>query len=569
MIKSNLKIFLSSRENKFLTAYIFIFVILHSVISLFHFHECDSSDVYKYLTESSIFSRGNFIGHIWKTGSIFFPLRTLLGLIASIIPVAFIRNFILLPLKMTYPPLEGLMYGLYLPDGFGRFYEYASLINIFLIVFGLLIFYKSLRYLGISIYVAFIFSFGILNFYSINSYTYHLGSTIWFVFGSLISISSTIFYNKKFSKYGFTLALLSSYPSLIHIFSYNLYLYFYQIKIKNIFSKKFKKKEILDKLFFIVNTNKLIFITSLVIVCLFFPFNSGDRVDFDVRGLFTPFSLLPIYSEVDIISYIVSTTFFLLSFYTIYKRFNNSLKLGLSNQKYISLKYAIDITLINLLFIVFLIMISQLSLGITRHSIFILPYFSFLAAIGLQFLLNDLVSIYSKISSIIKLFFITLFIASFTCSLYSSYLRFDPLKTNEIPKNIREFASKNNNKVVSLLDCDTHFLYNDFTELRATYNKKDPNTYVPLNFIGERLLISQSIMKIKNFKMNLKKGDVLITKDNDVKIVLAEDPYFIENQIYFYPMNFDKNSNEYQNRDNTYSRSNSVYIFPIKVTNSN
>ena len=31
-------------------------------------------------------------------------------------------------------------------------------------------------------------------------------------------------------------------------------------------------------------------------------------------------------------------------------------------------------------------------------------------------------------------------------SLYSSYLRFDPLKTNEIPKYIREFAVENNQK---------------------------------------------------------------------------------------------------------------------------
>ena len=569
MIKSKLKTFFSKKENKLLSAYIFLFIIVHSIISLFHFHECDSSDVYKYITESSIFSRGSFLGHTWDTGYIFFPLRTFLGLIASLIPIHFIRSFILLPLKMTYPPLEGLLYGLYVPDGFGKFYEYASFINILFILFGLFTFYKAIRYLGISSYIAFVFSFGILNFYSINSYTYHLGSTIWFVFGSLISISSTIFFDKKISKYGFTLALIASYPALIYFFSYNLYFYFYKISIKNIFSVGFNIKAILDRLFFIINTNKLGFITSLIIICLFFPFNSGSRVDFDVRGLFTPFSLLPLYSEVDIISYIISTIFFLLSLYTIYKRFNNSIKICLSNQKFKSLIYSIDVTLITLILIILLIIFGQLSLGITRHALFILPYFSLLAAIGLQFLINDLLKIYAKIYSIIKLFFITSFILSFSISLYSSYFRFDPLKTSEIPKNIREFSSNNNSNVVSLIDCDTHFLYNDFTELRATYNKKDPQTYVPLNFIGRRLLVSQSIKEIENFKTDLKKGDVLITKYNDVKIVLDSDPYFIENQIYFDAMNFDKNSNEYQKRDNPYSRSNSIYIFPIKVIKSN
>ena len=153
-------------------------------------------------------------------------------------------------------------------------------------------------------------------------------------------------------------------------------------------------------------------------------------------------------------------------------------------------------------------------------------------------------------------------------SIYASYFRFDPLKTNEIPIHIREFVAKNNTNTISLVDCDTHYLYNDFSEIRASYNKKDPQTYVPIDFIGTRLLVTQSVNKIENFSLDLRKGDELITKYKNVKVVLVEEPYFKENNIFFDSMNFNKNSSLHAKRDNPYSRSNSIYIFPIKVVPS-
>ena len=50
-----------------------------------------------------------------------------------------------------------------------------------------------------------------------------------------------------------------------------------------------------------------------------------------------------------------------------------------------------------------------------------------------------------------------------------------------------------------------------------------------------------------------------------VKVTLVEDPYFKEKNIFFDSMNFNKNSSLYAQRDNPFSRSNSIYIFPIKV----
>ena len=60
-ILTKLKKFLDNKEKVIIFLFLFLVFISHSIISLFHFHECDSSDVYKYLTDTSIFSRGHFI----------------------------------------------------------------------------------------------------------------------------------------------------------------------------------------------------------------------------------------------------------------------------------------------------------------------------------------------------------------------------------------------------------------------------------------------------------------------------------------------------------------------------
>ena len=148
-------------------------------------------------------------------------------------------------------------------------------------------------------------------------------------------------------------------------------------------------------------------------------------------------------------------------------------------------------------------------------------------------------------------------------AIYSSYFRFDQIKTDLIPLNIREFVATNNTNTISLVHYDTHYLYNDFPEKRTTYNKKDPQTYVSMDFIGTRLLVIQAIKGIEKFSFNLKKSDELITKYKDVKIRLVEAPYSKENNIFFDYMNFDKDSYLYLKRDNQFNISNSMY-FPNK-----
>ena len=560
---------LDSNEKRIIILFIFLNLIIHSIISLFHFHECDSSDVYKYLTDSSIFSRGHWIGQIWKTGSIFTPIRYLFAVVVEIIPFDFVKSLIFLPLKMTYPFLSGFIYGLYVPNSFGDFYEYASFMNIFFLLLLILLFYQSLKFVGISKYISFICSFGFLFLYSLNSYTYHLGSTIWFVYGSLLSISSTIYFHNKISKYGFSLSLITSYPALIHFFAHNIYFYFKRIANLNSTSKKSRRKFLFDKLVGLIKSNKLGFLTFFLIVILFFPFNVGQRISFDYRGFFTPFAFLPQYSQINFLTYLNSIIIFLLCLYTIYKRLINNINISNSYKNSISLKFALDVTILNLIFIILLVSFGHFSFGLTRHSLFILPYIFFLVAVGLQIIYLDLKKIFSRLLLIKKILTITFMSCLLILSSYSSYLRFDPLKTDEIPIYIREFAAKNNINTISLVDCDTHYLYNNFLEIRATYNKKEPYTYVPLDFLGKRLLVSQSIKEIENFSLNLKKGDELITKYKNVRIKLVEDPYFKENNVFFDSMNFNKKSLVYGKRDNPYSRSNSIYLFPIEVISSN
>lgn len=85
-------------------------------------------------------------------------------------------------------------------------------------------------------------------------------------------------------------------------------------------------------------------------------------------------------------------------------------------------------------------------------------------------------------------------------------------------------------------------------------------------------LISHSINSILHFHecelSGFYKYFTASSVNKDVKITLVEEPYFKENNIFFDSMNFDKSSSLYVQRDNLFSRPNSIYIFPINVVSS-
>ena len=224
--------FRASTEKRIIFIFILIILITHSVFSLFHFHECDSSDVYKYLTDYSIIGRSHWIGHIWKTGFIFTPIRYLFALLLEIIPFDYIKSLFFLPLKMTYPPLLGFIYGLYLPERFGDFYEYGSFINISFFILVILLFYNSLKFLGISKYISFICSFGLLSIYSVNST--HI---IWEVRFGLYTVLYYLFLQQYF-------LIVRPQIWVLFVFSYKLSLFntFYCSQYIFLFKKNFQNQ---------------------------------------------------------------------------------------------------------------------------------------------------------------------------------------------------------------------------------------------------------------------------------------------------------------------------------------
>ena len=182
-----------SREVTILSIISLLIVIVHSFISRFHYHECDSSLVFDYLQNDSIDSFFTFKRHVEVTSAgIFYPLRFFFGIFSEYIPLQPIRTAIKLSLTTTYPLLQGLLYGLYQPRSFEYFYRYASLINILSLTLSLFFLYKANLVIGQSKTLAFLFSFGILCLYSVNAYSYHLGSTVWSISSACLAIYSIV-----------------------------------------------------------------------------------------------------------------------------------------------------------------------------------------------------------------------------------------------------------------------------------------------------------------------------------------------------------------------------------------
>ena len=553
----------------FLISFISLLVLLHSLIAPWHYQECDSSNVYKYLTDSSIYSQYHFLVHIKETSKIiFYPFRIIVGLFAEYLPLQALREGILLSLKTTYPILSGILYGLNIPNTLDEFSNFASFINILAISIGILLLYKASVQVGVSKVIAFSFCFGMLNLYSVNAYSYHFGSTIWYIFGSCLCIYSSVYYQFKRSKVTYPIALMSSYPALIFFLCQFISTYIIN-NYKNIiiyFNKK-TRKYILPSLRAIYHQNLSSIYTFIIILICFFPFNSATRTSFDYRGFFTPFALFPLYKSLDHYTIALALSCFSLVLITYCYYFYRKGIFQRNNSNIYALNNAVNVISLNFFVIFILVFIGRFTFSTTRHALFLLPYIIFLSSIGLQSLFYDIFSLNKKIIHILNLILLAMFCITFISSLYSSYLRLDPLKVIGIPMYIREFSSNNPSDTMTLLDCDTHYLYNNFTEKRATYDKATPSLRVPLNHLGRRLLVAQRINQdtIKNFTSNLKEGDELITEYNEVTITLEKDPYIINNKIYFDSMNYKKNSVYPNEESNPFSRPNSIYIFPISV----
>ena len=99
---------------------------------------------------------------------------------------------------------------------------------------------------------------------------------------------------------------------------------------------------------------------------------------------------MPLNSEINLFTYLISITSFIFSFYTIFKRYSNKINFDVVFKNSSSLKFGIDITTLNLIIVLLLVNLEKLSFGTTRHSLFLMPYITFLVAIGIQLMKSKL-----------------------------------------------------------------------------------------------------------------------------------------------------------------------------------
>tara|TARA_Y100001968_G_C19416976_1_gene749534 strand:+ start:311 stop:2020 length:1710 start_codon:yes stop_codon:yes gene_type:complete len=554
----------SKKEFRYIITFCLIVIIIHSFISRYHFHETDSSLVfYSFkLNSNDLFWR--LKGHIEKTSLfVFYPIRFFLGIASDYIPIQPIRSALQLSLTTTYAPLQGFLYGFYIPDTYEYFYRYSALINIIFLLLSLFLLYLANNKYGNSKYISFIFSFGLLGLYQVNSYSFHLGSTIWNICSSCVIIYSITILKGRKRDIGFLVATLASYPTLLFFLVTISYEFFVRYKEINKFKKINKTKNFFRISRVIFEDYKFSTISFFLTILLFYPFGESFRGKFDVRGLFTPFALVPQYESINNITYIIFIFFALNCIFTIiilYKRLSKNRKDISTNLESSVIKIYFFILLLSLM-----ISFGFLQLNTLRHLLFIIPYIFFLSNISFQSLINKLFSNLKFLLSVYKPLISLLLFSLFTTSLYSAYFRMDPLKVYKVPKEIIAFQlNQTNNSSITEMTGGKHYLYNDFSRLKASYDKKVPYRNLPLDFPGKRLIVTQVAKDIfSNYDPKLKKGDELKSNYQDIKITLKENPLIIENNTFFDSMNY---HNTYEMRSsNSYSRPNNIYIFPVEI----
>lgn len=542
---------------------IVIFIIQHIYFGGIHFQECDSSAIYDYLKDSSYNQTKNFIEYI--TPNLLTPLRLKAAQLIKYLPFLPIQKFFQIPYVSTYPPLMGTIFGPLIKYDYEKFYYLGSLINGFALVFSSIFLYLTCLKLKISKPVGFLTSTLLLTLYSTNAYSFHLGSTIWYIF----SISAGIFLvtvKNKFVKdiSSFFLQFLS-YPYIVWILCDGIISGAYHL-----FSTRFNYYAI-KSLFLNLFKNRLLTIVGIFLnFILFFPFNSGYRYGPDIRGIFTIFSFQPINNINDYIyTLFYSLLIYFLFFYGI-KNLSNSLKNNQptnSNSKFrnanikkifnkIFLDQKVKVLFYCLFFLVifvFLVLIRKLTFTTTRHSLFIIPIILLIKAYGADQLIKYIN--HKKIYFFKNILYFTIIFSASTSFIFSNNSiskRIDVLKLNNLPENIVNFVSNNKNLDYSIIGCGSHYKYADFSKKKFSYDLKEPNKITQLYqpgiklLISQRPIISQKAGEYNNefsrylFYGNPKKGDEINVYSKNVKISIISEPFISKTGVYYDALN--KNS---------------------------
>ena len=535
-----------------------IFIVHHFYLSPLHFHDCDSSILFNWIKYSSF---DEIEVHLKKTTpDLILNFRLWVAELTRNISFKPLLKFFEIPFKSTYPPLIGFIFGFIDTITFKKFYEVGSFINGLALLSSSIFLYLTCLKLNYSRYVSLFSSLLILNLYSTNSYSFHLGSTVWFIFSISLGIFLSTLKQNLRRKVISSLLIFISYPYFIWLISEVLleslslsYLYLKKrISLNKIYLKFFKNYG-------------LISISLIINLILFYPFNSGYRYGPDLRGLYTMFSFSPLNNSNHFVSIIISfliytacTIAILKTFYFLRKtKYNILLNFSdngeFSNKSNFSNKNKINILCIFFIILfIFFVLNLKLSFSTTRHSLFILPPLILLFSSGINEVINSTQikkEIIRKIIPYILIFFIPIMFGN---SIYYSMKRVDVLKQVNLPDNIVRFVNNAQDLEYIIINCSPHLEYANFKQNKINYDLNKSNLRNELGQFykndlyspGEKLLVSQIPINSKDkelieylYKNSPKKGDEINITSKKVKLKVESMPYIFRSGIYFDSLN--------------------------------
>lgn len=555
---------------------ILVFLLQHIILGSLHFHECDSSSLYEWMKNSSFEEMNTHINIV--TPNFLNDLRIGAAEISQSIKFTPIQKFFQLPFLSTYSPLMGLIFGSVRADSFDEFYKVGSFINGLALLSSSLFIYLTCLKLNYSKFIRLFCSVIILTLYSTNSYSFHLGSTIWYFFSISCGIYLITFKNSFLKDISNAILLMLSYPYILWafclIFIDSIILIY---PITNI--KSSLKTLILD----LITKKPLTIISLFLNIILFFPFDSGYRYGPDLRGLYSIFSFFPLNNNNHILSILLALSVYLLCIYSFLKTFNFirnkkfelfktqfnykvNLKKEVQNNRYKVNVYCIFFLLV----FIGMVLSLKMTFSTTRHSIFIIPPLLIVASYGLE----EFISFFRNRNILGRnsMYLFIIFAISFMTfsSINSSLERVDILKQKDLPNNIVNFVKNNENIKYSIIGCSHHLSYSDFSKKKFEYDLEDKNNLVDLYALGKKLVISQRPTEYNdeftNYLLNNKPkvNDEIKVLSKDVKIKIISKPYISKKHIYFDSLNQSSKIYNLQHTLMGFAKSTIVKYFPLK-----
>ena len=546
----------------FITA-LFIFIIQHFYFGLIHFHDCDSSMFYEYLDKTSIIKMRSFIDNFSPSQLI--RIRYFFADISQNINFLPIQKFIQLPYVSTYPPLMGFIFGSVTRESYEIFYYISSLINGLALALSSVFIYLTCLNIKIEKKISFGISSLLLTLYSTNSYSYHLGSSIWYLFSISLGIFLLNYKNKFIRDLVSFIVQFVSYPFIVWLFSEMII-----TSICTFYDEKINISFLKNKLLQFLKDKYLTLFGLFLNILLFVPSNSGYRLGPDLRGFFTIFSFNPLNEEPLFFTIIFSVFLYYLFFIAINSFFGKIINLSFLDYKsfktrlsfilksfFINRRSKVFLNCFSFLIIFFiLVSLRKLTFTTTRHGLFILPSILIIIALGADNLIikiNKFKNLFSK--KLISIVILSFIVFTFFISNYSSFQRMDILKKNGIPDSIINFVRNFENVEYSIIGCSPQYKYANFDKNKFSYDRKEPHILSDLYKPGKKLLISQRPIISKSsgefnnelgeylFSKAPSKGDEIMVLSQNVKMKLIAEPFIIKTNVYFDALN--KNSKIY------------------------